>query len=319
MKVVCTLRRIRDQLDASPAELGRQLKMDTRMINKLLGDGESKTWRLNREQVHRLVLFANSYGHQAFEVVRHPIWRTFAARKDEIAVFRGSRSSDAPIEEFLNRYLGQLGSYNVHLKMAHTSQEVEDAMTGRNCLFIGSPKAHPASEMALALLWGAEPFQDPAKNRARIPVQFLGMTPDHNTKTSVLLREGNWHGFELKTGGRQPSMLKVDWFPPEVYSAHRGTITDGAVLVACYQPLHTREPVTTIILAGYTGLSSMLAANEAAYGSLPNFDPQEAPAKPWYTAMTASYEKRGDHVQSTDVNRIVDEDSVEWTPPRLAP
>jgi hypothetical protein len=319
VKVVCTLGDIQHKLGATDAQLGRELMMDTRTISKLLADDEAAAWRLDRAQLHRLILFANSHGLQAFKIVRHPIWSTFTARVDEIAVFRGTRSSDAPIEEFLNRYLAQLGSHNVHLNIPSTPRQVEDAMTQVNCLFIGSPRAHPASEMALALLWGAEPFQDQSGNRARIPIQFLGMTPDHEFKSSALLRDGTWHGFELKTGSRQPLLWKVDWFRPEVYSAHRGSITDGAVLVACYQPLRTREAVTTIVIAGYTALSSMIAANEAAYRSLPDFDPQEAPGSPWYTAMKASYEKRGDQPRSTEVTQLVKDNSVEWTPPRHAP
>lgn len=316
MKVVCTLRRIQDQFGLSTADLERELRVHPRTVRKLLADTEKQGWRLTRAVLHRLILFAHSHGSQAFEVVPHPIWRTFVARQDEIAVFRGTRGSDAPIEDLLNDYLAQLGSHNARLNIPATCEQVQDAMVRLNCLFIGSPKANPASEMALALLWGAKPFQDQARNRARIPVQFLGMAPDHDFGTSALLRAGTWHGFELKASSAgRPRLLGVDWFEPEVYRSYRGSIKDGAVVAACHQPLGTDKPVTTIVIAGYTGLSSMLAANEAAYRSLPEFDPQGTPGNPWYTVMQASYEKRVDQLHSTDANRIVKEGSIEWTAP----
>lgn len=314
MRVVCTLRRIKEQAGLLDADLVRELRMHPRTVQKLLADSEEQVWRLDRAALHRLILFTHSQGGaHAFEVIPHPIWRTFVARQDEIAVFRGTRSSDAPIEEFLNRYLAQIGSHDARLKMPTTCEEVKEAMMRSNCLFIGSPKANPASEMALALLWGAEPFNDQAANRARIPIQFLGMAPEH-VATSAVLRAGAWHGFEIKTrSADQPRLFPVDWFLPEIYGSYRGPIKDGAVVAACLQPLGTREPVATVVIAGYTGLSSMLVAHEAAYGSLPDFDPQTAPGRPRYALMRVSYQKRGENIRSTDITRIVEEDEVKWT------
>src|SRR6478672_6378145 len=108
-------------------------------------------------------------------------------------------------------------------------------MKERNCLFIGSPKANPACEIALALLWGARPFEARASDRPRIPIRFVGMVPEHEFKTNALLKEGPWHGFELQCGNSQPELLKVDWLPPERYASFRGRLHDGAALAVCYQ------------------------------------------------------------------------------------
>src|SRR6476659_627209 len=93
-----------------------------------------------------------------------------------------------------------------------------------------------------------------------------------------------------------------------------GELHDGAALAVCYQPLGTQKQVSSIVIAGYTGLSSMLAAEEAAY-KLPEFDPEKTPGDPWYTVMRCSYHKRRDYPRSTEITRIVEPGSVKWTPP----
>src|SRR6476469_8649604 len=97
---------------------------------------------------------------------------------------------------------------------------------------------------------------------------------------------------ELQCGNSQPELLKVDWLPPERYASFRGRLHDGAALAVCYQPLGTQKQVSSIVIAGYTGLSSMLAAEEAAYKLPefdPEFDPEKTPGDPWYTVMRCSY------------------------------
>lgn len=313
MKVFCNLGAIMEAHGFSKADLQRELGMDNRAITKLLLDNEKNSWRLDRETFYRLALFAHAQGFEAFRIVPHPMWQTFHEAQEEITIFRGTRSSDAPIEEFLVRYLHQLNSRNIQSTTAHV--DVEQAMREKNCLFIGSPKANPASEMALALLWGAKPFDPSPKNYAHLPFHFIGMTPEHDFSESALLKAGPWHGFELMLPGKSPKLLKLEWLPSDRYARHRGPLTDGAVITACYQPLGTQKHVTTIIISGYTGLSSMFAAGEAAYRALPDFNPENTPRDPWFTILRFSYDKRRDFPWSSEIARIVKQESLDWTGP----
>lgn len=308
MRVTCTLNEIQKDLRLTKARLERDLGMDSRTIDKLLADSDDDPWRLDREMVRRLVLFAHGHGYEAFRVEPHTIWRSFQG--SAATIFRGPTKADAPVENHLVSYLELL-----HCEV-HTSTSpdgIEEVMKEKNCLIIGSPKANRASEVALAKLWGAEPFISTPTNRARIPFSILGMPPSFAVDSAVL-KEGPRHGIEFQLPGRKESrFLKVDWYPPEKYGAATGRGQDSAIVVACHRPFGTELDITTIVLSGYTGLATFVAAQEVTSGGIVDIDLD--PGRPNWAAMKFNYQKRRQTSKSLDNLRQAEERSAVWGPP----
>lgn len=311
MRVLCILREIQDQLGLSKTDLERELSMDPRTIEKLLADSDRDPWRLDRDMLHRYVLFAHEHGFEAFRVEPHPIWKNFE-NSEEISIFRGPKKADVPVESLLVKYFERLNSQTHATTVA---EGVEDSMKQHNCVFIGSPKSNRATEMALALLWEARPFDSQAKNCDRIPIHFLGMSSEQ-ANTSALLRESSRHGFGIQIPGTtRRSYLKVDWLPPERYPSHQGDGQDGAVLVVCHCPLGTQKNVTTVVIAGYTGLATLVAAKEATYKKIPDLEPEATPGQPCFGVLKFRFKKRRQHRGSLDNLRTAEEESARWGPP----
>jgi hypothetical protein len=313
MQVICLLREIQERLDLTKADLKRELGIDARALDKLLADSDDDPWRLDRDVLHRLFLFAHEHGfEQPFRVEPNPIWKDFED-SEGARIFRGTRKSDVPVESHLLRYLERLHSEKTH--STTTFDGVEEAMKLSNCVFIGSPKASPASEIALARLWDAEPFDDQSKNRGRIPIHFLGMRPEQKP-TSALLEESTRHGFNIQCPGvNGRSYLKVDWLPLEKYAPYKGSGQDAAILVICRQPLGTKENVTTILIAGYTGLSTLVAAQEITSKKIPDLKAEEHPGQPCFAALKFRFRKKPQYRRSLDNLRTAEEGSAKWAPP----
>lgn len=302
------LRDIKEEWDLSRADLQKELGLDARTIDKLLKDDDIDQWRLDRSKLHQLVLFAHAHGYELFRVVPHPIWRSFEGK--EVAIFRGSGKADAPVEDHLTKHFERL---HAQTHSSTVPDGIEEAMKTKNCVVIGSPKANRASEIALSLLWGAEPFGKEEANRDRIPVHFLGMTDQGGP--SAILQQSSRHGLNVRIpNSKARKYIKVDWLPAERYGAYKGDGQDAAVLVACYQPLGTTEDVTTIVIAGYTGLSTLVAAQEATSKRIPEIQPEETPGEPCFATLKFTYRKRSQKRKSVDNLRSHVEPSY-WGPP----
>lgn len=310
MRVICMLSEIQEELGLKKADLERELSMDARTIDKLLADTDSDPWRLDREALHRYFLFAHSHGFDAFRIEPHAIWRSF--ENSEVTIFRGPKKADVPVESHLVKYFERL---NCEVSSSTTPAGIEEAMKEHNCVIIGSPKANRASESALALLWKAEPFKAEAKNREKIPISFLGMYAGRE-EPSALLQESTRYGLHvLPPGSSERNYLKVDWLPPEKYAPHKGTGQDAAILVVCNRPLETQKDVTTIVIAGYTGLATLVAAQEVTYKHVPDLRPEETPGEPCLAVLKFRYKKRRQHHRALDNLRSAEEGSAKWAPP----
>jgi hypothetical protein len=110
-------------------------------------------------------------------------------------------------------------------------------------------------------------------------------------------------------GERGRKFLKVDWLSPEKYKAQKGSVRkDAAAVVACFRPFGTARDVTTIIIAGYTGRSTLFAAEQATDESLPELDPSENPGRPCFSVLKFEYNDRTRSEQAKKVSKT-------WAPP----
>jgi hypothetical protein len=309
MRVICTLREIQEGMGLSIKDLKRELDMDARTIDKLVADSEYDPWRLERSALHKLCLFAHSHGVDAFRIEPHPIWRSFG--DSEALLFRGPKKADVPVEKHLIEYFERL---NCEIDSSTSFSSLDEKMREHNCVIIGSPKANRASELALTLLWGAEPFESSVKNREKIPIGFHGMQTD-GTEPSALLQESTRHAISiLPPGSKERSFLKIDWIPPEKFGPYKGIGQDAAVLVVCNRPLGTTKDVTTIVIAGYTGLATLVAAQEATYKEIPDLQPDETPGQPALAALKFRYKKKKQYKRADNL-RTLEEGSTKWAPP----
>jgi hypothetical protein len=310
MRVVCMLRAIKDELGLDNRELAKRLATDERTIKKVLSDQESKPWRLDRDTLYRYLLLAHENGLEAFKIEPNYVWQALQNRSD-ITIIRGATGYDAPVEDHLSRYLRHL---NLQTSATTAVDGIEDSMKTSNCIIIGSPKSNEASEVALARLWGAEPFDDAPQNQARIPIHFLGMTPVSGRPSSLLL-DGSCYGFSLQLPGEaKRRFLRVDWLPVEKFWLSHKEGQDAAVLVVCHRPLGTEQDVTTVVIAGYTSLSTLEAAREATYKNIPILEAIKDPGQAYFSLLKFDFNKKKSQ-RARDGLRTVKEKTAQWAPP----
>jgi hypothetical protein len=316
MRVVCSLSDIKNDLKLSVAYLAHVLGMDRRSVERLLADHDDDPWRLDRGPLHRLLLFAHEHGYEAFRFEPHELWATFM-NDPEIVIFRAPSQEDTKVERHLQGYFNRLDS------VTHTSTappqpgEVEEVMRRKNVVIIGSPKSNPACEIALARLWQAEPFATQAGNRARVPVHFLGMSPDPGAKGSAMLEASTRHGFNIKVpGGAGRRFLRVDWVPPDRFPPAKFEGYDAALVVACRRPLGTEADVSTVVLAGYTALATLTAAEQATHRPPAALAPSAMLGMPAFALLRFRFTKRAPPKRPISEHlRILDDPSVRWAPP----
>jgi hypothetical protein len=278
MRVICLLDEVLRDSPMSVADLRAKLGLDHRTIVKLRKN--SGDWRLDADAFGKLMLlgFERGLPNGMFAIRPHPLWRTFESTLDagvstSALIYRVSRTFDAKVEATLADFLHRIGCHSttviVDRPLGLDASEIRQAMTTRNCIFIGSPKSNAASEVALALLWGATPFESDARNREKIPVHIL--VPDSERPGASAVMGPGGHGFtihdpEVDTKRRT---ISVTWKPIAEYESTKCEGQDAAVVVVAKSPLGSPHDVTTILILGYTGLATEIATRELTLGEPP--------------------------------------------------
>jgi len=270
MKVVCNLADLLAHNDVTPKEAAEKSKVDLRTIKNLLSP-ETK-WQLPRHALENLMLYAfeSEFSDPLFTLREHAIWSTFTEKGSYI--FRGQRHWDAGIEselvQFIRRLGGRAEAEFIKPSDRRPSADIAHSMKMSNCIFLGTPKSNSATEIALALLADAKPFDTTTANREKLAIHVMGIEDSQN-ESAVLFRSTR-HGFDVAApGARHRKFTKVDWKSREDYDEWRGTARDAAGVVVCRRPLGTSEDVTTIIIMGYSGLATQTAARELIHGDPP--------------------------------------------------
>jgi hypothetical protein len=265
MRVRCILKEICDRYHISPAQLHAETQIHPKSLKHLLADED---WSLPKENYERLVKFAFNHGVSSVFVVEYdPIWDTF--KKTPTSIFRGDPAWDVEIERSLSRFIRNMGGKAKMVPATESAAAVKKAMRETNCIFVGSPKSNPATEIALCALYDATPFDDGRENRKELPLQIAGVAPRGNRHSAVLAPASriHGHGFDITAGARQ--FISVHWLPPDQYEHWHDTGPDAAVVAIRRSPLKTEKAVTTILLMGYNGLATESAARQLTHGGPP--------------------------------------------------
>jgi len=227
-----------------------------------------------------LFAFERGLPHGMFAIRPHPVWRTFAAQPDadvstSALLYRASRPSDAKVEAALTDFLHHIGCKSTTVMVdppkAPDIQDVREAMMTQNCIFVGSPKSNPASEISLSLLWGAAPFESSAQNRDKLLIHMLIPDAERRTPSALMGPAGRQHGFSIREAAAKSKRrtLSVDWKPLLEYEASKCEGRDAAIVVIAKSPLGTAADVTTIAILGYTGFATEIATRELTLGEPP--------------------------------------------------
>lgn len=316
MRVVSHIQELVAELDWTEDDLGRALGIDPRSAQKLIVD--SPTWELRKETLHRLLLLGYEHGFQSgvFEVRHHAIWNTF--ERAPTTLFRMDLACDTRVESAIRDFLGHLECTPTLAVGLQDASKIGELIRTQNCVFIGSPKANHASEIALALLCGAQPFDQSAANRKRFPFQMLGKTARHKDGMSGVLSESTWTGFVFKnSSARGQHRVAVDWLPDDKFKLASKGGTDASAIVVCRKPLQAQVDVTTIVISGYTGLATEQAAVALLKGEPPLAHEQlEDAGKTFTMALTFGFKKRKYRGQrKTSDLKVADTKSFRWMPP----
>lgn len=276
MRLIFDIESLREALEMSASEFTAASGIGSRTYAKIVANKQE--WRLNRTQLEKLSILTFRAGMAGlpFSLEHNAIWGTFHDRS--ATFYRGTPQSDVDIESALSLYLKNIGLKKPLTHIVRTPpdpEEIRRAMMATNCIFVGGPKSNPATEVAMCLLYKAKPFE--VREREKLPVHILGMTPEITAESTVLVG-GNEHGFSVAHGkGRKK--IYVHWVAPEDYSkARKDEGVDAAIVVVCRSPLGTEKPVTTVIIAGYRSLATRAVAAQLTLGR-PPLDEQQL-AKP---------------------------------------
>jgi hypothetical protein len=315
MRVVSHVAKLAADLEWSEDDLGRALGIDPRSAQKLITDTK---WELRRETLHKLLLLGFHHGFErgVFEVRHHELWDTFKAA--EATIYRADLTWDSRVETSIREFLAHLECASTIASAAQTQEEICETMRTRNCIFVGSPKANSATEVALTLLDGAQPFDPGQANRERVTVTLIGRSERHRDGQSAVLSPGSSCAILLRVPARRtPIRVKVDWLLDEDFKGPGRTGQDAAAVVVCRKPLNAEAQVTTIVICGYSGLATHQAADDLMHGEPPiTLEQLDRGGTPIPLVYTFQYKKRAFRGgRSLDALKSVVPKSGQWMPP----
>lgn len=309
MKVKCILQEICEHEDVSLAELHAATGIHVKSLKNLLQD---EGWRVDRDNYESLLSFAFDHGYATvFQTEHHPIWDTFH-RNAQTSIIRGQIRRDVDIEQVMTHFVENIGGKPEMVVASRNIAAVKKAMKERNCIFIGSPKSNPSTEIALCSLYGAIPFDGSAANRKRLPLQILGVEPPPKTRSALLVTSRK-HGFEIGTGPSK-QFVDVHRLPQDEYDHWFGEASkpDAAVVVVCRSPLKTTKRVTTILVLGYSSLATESAARQLTHGELP-LDAAELAEPGSVHVLKYEFQFRKTHATQGDPRREIHDPPGSWS------
>jgi hypothetical protein len=271
------LMRKRPRLDADA--LRRELKSRGLSITKArLGSFINCTFKtISRPEIEALINWCHRRGDHFFvERAQPDVWETFRTGSP-ITVFLGMTEKGLKLQddiEVLKRLLERIVASDAHPEQFGVRDQavVLSAMKERNCIFIGSPRFNPATDIALTALAAAKVFGP--SSRHLLPVRFA-----NSTWRTVFDRYASVEpprppaqaGLWVQASDRSTQFLRIPWLPREDYSARRVFAFDAGLLVVARKPLKTSAHVTTIIVAGMTALATKAMAEDLQAGQV-DFD-----------------------------------------------
>jgi len=285
--------------DLTPEELRRQLatrglRLKPARLQEFI-DGTFVSIR--RREAEVLMNWCHDQGGHFFDRVESTAWRTFTANVKTV-LFSGCDDRGAPlkndlkVQEYVHTFLEERSCRVLPPQTGIDDiTTVRRAMRAHNCVFIGSPKSNPASEIALALMFQALPFNSSSENRSKMRLRFRSAhwpsrvgdyasidLVEPGSSEGLVLRPEEW-GEEFsrqaraqrdagsgRVQGSPPSeeILRVPWRPFDEFCRAAGRSFEAGAIVVAHRPLGATRDVTTMVLAGYSAYSTRQIAHDLA-------------------------------------------------------
>ncbi|MDW7680764.1 MAG: helix-turn-helix transcriptional regulator [bacterium] len=252
-------------------EIAKRIGVSRTTLYSLFNDD----WKqIQRETIEKVCDFFHCDVSELFEIQEEPFWTSVKTVGEVCFIFGGTLAGK---EE--KSYIGQwdikvMHSFTEHLNRMSGKQRInifsktslefgKDLQTiiefikTHNTIIIGSPKANRITELVLAKLYGAEPFNPSSDNREKIPYRFVRPQEWGESKLESAVTEISANG-KLRGIFSQKSkqVIAFSEYFDDFFNRRIEHGRDCGLLVVVNRPFGTTVDVKTIILAGYTGLGS---------------------------------------------------------------
>lgn len=257
---------------SNKSELATKIGVSPQTLSAMIDDD----WQwITRDAIERTADYLQLEAGQVFEFVSVEFWRQIRETA-QCTFLRGAQneegteqnliipSSDAEatsvIMDFLVEYMPEFTYYDHR----HSQEELLNIARSKNCIVIGSPKSNAATEILLSRFFNAEPLNPTAENRYKIPFGFCWPEATQIVEQSSLTcsnqtrkRTKNLAGIAVKRGPH----VRADYKEPEDFRAwSTGNGKDCGLVFVANRPFGTKEDVKLIVVAGFSGLGTVGAA-----------------------------------------------------------
>lgn len=270
-------------------------------------------WKhIRRGAIEKVADYVGLSANEIFELVPVDFWEpiikagqcTFLRGSGsvgrDIPVARWDKVATVKISEFLHEALpGFKTAYERDHITAKDENELLDLARNENCIVIGSPKSNLACEILVSHLFDAKPFDSSQDNRKKIPFGFCWPEDTQPANEDIVQKSSltcsraarkeiqNGFGIALKD-----VHVPVHYLSAEEYKKwHTKTGKDCGLVLVANSPFGSTKDVKLIVLAGYSGVGTVAAA-QALIKSFRALEP--LPGKPCYGVVEARYWKDAD-------------------------
>lgn len=269
---------LKKRIEVDGAEfVAQQLEMNAQHVVRLAEGGWTD---ITRDQMQRLSAWARTheFDPNLFSFGGpHPLWEPFAEKSAMLFVGRNSdrhiNKDDADAQAILTRFLAddRCGVSPEHVDQPSDEKgrrplgrHMRESMMNHNCIVVCGPRRNPASEVAVSLLWDAEPFNSSSATRQRLPFHITyygGANESVDSAFSSIDNKPEHRGIVVSNAWHLPFPYKPDvqWRMP----SQKPTF-DFAVIAMCRKPLDTTKEVSTLVIMGLTGFATKAACTSIA-------------------------------------------------------
>ncbi|MDX6444661.1 MAG: Cro/C1-type DNA-binding domain [Blastocatellia bacterium] len=266
------LRKHLKEKQLSQNALAAQIGIAPPTLAKMLND----EWEyVSRDSIERTIDYLGLEVADVFQLVNVEFWKPIEDRR-QCTFLRGSHAHrpdegmtipgpDNDATQLVVPFVRRLATDSVrYIDHERDEEKLIELAKQENCIVIGSPKSNAATEILLSRFFGARPFSE--EDRPRIPFGFCWPEITEVEKNSSLTcsdaarkRTGMKPGIAVKGG----PLVEADYADHATFfqwAPGRRARDCGLVLVA-NRPFNTTEYVKLIVLAGFSGVGTIAAAD----------------------------------------------------------
>lgn len=255
----------------------REIGISPGKLDKIINDD----WDyITRDAIERVADRCGLEVCQVFEFVPSDFWRQIESGK-RCTFLRGSRPAgtgsptagvpphDLEATSIIERLFSSFAQ-EVQATFPEFLERDEDILAqarNQSCIVIGSPKSNRATEVLLSRFFGAKPFDQRPANRRKVPFGFSWLDDSWTAENSTLAYPRQPSAGKHREAGIFLKALRGDKCVPADYHSADDFRTlstpagrDCGLVFVANKPFQTREDIKLIVLAGFSGIGTIAAA-----------------------------------------------------------